>query len=262
VLSSEDSGLGIPHGDALTVQGGSHVALHRVNLLGAPGLRATSSRVTITQSTIRGHSNQGRFNPAASEALIATGSSIGFANSGTYGGGGSFSGSYVSPPATGLVLRNSTVLAAAAVFYGYGFPYLQTSASVDLDAGSWLFHDAATLFSSNVTGATGNLTSVESGSVSGSLSPAGQPCTFQLDAAPGSFGVLAVALPGPAITTPLGTLWLDQSSLTTLVVGVLPLQSTVTLPAWVPRGTALAWQGAVLNQGLLLLSTPLLSTLP
>lgn len=245
-------------GTALEARNSAHVSLHRVNLHGMPAMVADHATITCTTATITGRSvTPNSIAPLTWLAVFARNSRLQFASCTLTGGGDYFR--LNSVPSSALRLYGSLATLAGGSVNGGGFVIL--APSVDLNAASWLEHDSATVFNAAMSGATGNVSLAETGRITGGLGAVGQPATFDFAAIAGNSGFLALSLPGPEVATPFGPAWLFSATTDLVAMGQLPLQAVIAAPFNAPRGVALALQGAVLHQGAVRLSTPLVTAL-
>lgn len=237
-------------GPAMTIQASRHVALHRSSVIGGPAVVVDGSALTLSETGVAGRTGA-RFLGSSYPGIEATGSEL-WVSGGTVRGGGGLD-VWAGPSQPGLILRGGTAQVAGTVLDGGTF--LRPAAAVDLDAASNLVHDAATSIVTWTAG-VGTVAVAETGRIQGGLAAAGQPTVFAIDAAAGTFALLALSLPGPEVVTPFGSGWLFAPTAALLGAGSVPLSATVTLPSAAPRGVAIAVQGLILDQGVLRWSAP------
>lgn len=253
-----DGVSGLLFGDpALVVQQSRRVHVGRSRFFGSPGLAADDAVVTCTGSTIFG-ANVVSGPGAAAPAVRATQSRLWFADSLLSGGSNWNGGGFAGPGRSGLDLVGSNVtLADGDVVGGAGFAGF--APGITFDATSTIERDAASWIGGGASGA-GVLTTAETGALTGGIPPP-TTGTITLDAAPGALGLLVLSLPGPEVVTPFGSCWLAWLPLP-LAFGEVPVRRTLP-PLWfLPRGFPLAVQGAVLHDGELRTSAPLMTTTP
>lgn len=190
--------------------------------------------------------------------ITSPGSPSGFLGLASYGSDVHLTNCYVSGQA-GIELSSASGFPSAVTLAGTTATSTSSGASVILFAGSALRVDSAATVASIHHGGQvgpgvppGTVTNVQVGRVTNVVSSQTAAATF--DGPAGAFGILVLALPGPKVASPLGTLWCDPQTFLTTTAGPVPLQTSITIPIGVPTSTVLVSQGALLHAGTLLLS--------
>lgn len=236
---------------ALTVTNSTDVTLHDCSVNGWRAMVTTGSTLAVSQSTIAGFDASYFQGIGGTPGITSTSCQWSLVDTVVRGGAEHAAASI--PGDVAMRLTGGALRMAGGTIVGGGSASAPIAAAT-LSAGASLVLDSAVAVTQAITGGTPVI--AESGRVSFTSAAPGQNASFGFAGPAGSTGALFCGLPIPPTPTIFGRLWCDPNAYFLVGFDLLPLSTTLQVPAYSQVSDVFVVQGLLFDQGQMVFSNP------